>query len=46
MESVTLGGFLKQYIDGRTDIKPGTRFNLELVRRNLVKFFGADKQIG
>ena len=43
---VRLGDFLRQYIDGRTDIKPGTRLNLELVRRNLLAFFGPDKPLG
>jgi len=40
-----LGDFLGQYIDGRTDIKPGTRMNLEQVRRRLLDFFGADRPL-
>ncbi len=40
-----LGDFLDQYIDGRTDIKPSTRSNLEQVRRNLLEFFGADRPL-
>jgi integrase len=40
---VTLGEFLGQYIDGRTDIKPSTRCNLEQVRRNLLDYFGTGR---
>ncbi|MBN1588364.1 MAG: site-specific integrase [Pirellulales bacterium] len=39
-QTVTLGNFLDQYLNGRTDIKPSTRCNLEQVRRNLVDYFG------
>jgi hypothetical protein len=42
---VKLGDFLRQYIDGRSDIKPGTRMNLEQVRRNLLNFFDPDKPL-
>jgi len=45
-EAWTLGAFLKQYIDARTDIKPRTRINLEQAKRNLLRFFGADKPLG
>ncbi|KKL08669.1 hypothetical protein LCGC14_2573560, partial [marine sediment metagenome] len=44
-ESVMLGGFLDQYMEGRTDIKPSTRTNLNQARRNLVRFFGAEKRL-
>jgi integrase len=41
----TLGEFTRDYIDGRTDIKPRTRTNLEQSRRTLVDFFGAQKEL-
>ncbi len=44
-DAATLGGFLDQYLAGRTDIKPSTRCNLEQVRRNLLEFFGADRPL-
>ena len=44
-EAVALGDFLEQYIDGRSDVKPSTRCNLEQVKRNLVEFFGADRPL-
>jgi integrase len=44
-EAVVLGAFIKQYIDGRTDIKPRTRINLEQAQRNLLRFFGKDRRI-
>lgn len=43
--TATLGAFLNQYIEGRTDIKPSTRSNLDQVRRSLLAFFGADKSL-
>jgi len=44
-EPAALGAFLEQYIDGRSDIKPRTRINLDQARRNLLRFFGADKPL-
>lgn len=41
----TLGAFAQEYIDGRADIKPGTRINLERIRRYLIEYFGADRQL-
>jgi len=41
----TLGQFTRDYIDGRTDIKPRTRCNLELSRRALVDFFGSERRL-
>jgi integrase len=38
----TLENFLSDYLAQRTDIKPSTRTNLEVARRNLVAYFGAD----
>jgi hypothetical protein len=43
---VKLGDFLQQYIDGRIDVKPGTRTCLKQVRQELLDFFGADKPLG
>ena len=40
-----LGPWLDAYIAGRTDVKPGTATVLGMTRRNLVKFFGADKPL-
>ncbi len=42
---VRLDAFLQAYIDGRTDVKERTRINLGQARRNLVRFFGADKPL-
>jgi integrase len=44
-QATTLGPFLEQYLNGRTDIKPSTRTNLEQVRRNLLDHFGPDKPL-
>jgi len=44
-EAETLGGFLDAYMDGRTDIKPSTICNLNQAKRNLVRFFGAEKPL-
>jgi integrase len=41
----TLGLFLEQYIDSRTDIKPGTRINLNQAKQQLLRFFGAEKPL-
>ena len=45
-EPAALGAFLDQYIADRTDVKARTRINLDQARRNLVRFFGADKPLG
>jgi len=44
-KTATLGDFLNQYIDGRTDVKPRTKISFDQVRRNLLQFFGADKRL-
>jgi integrase len=44
-ESMRLGLFLDDYIDGRHDVKPGTRTVYGHVRRNLIGFFGAEKPL-
>ena len=43
--SVGLKAFLDSYIEGRTDIKPLTRMNLEQARRRLLIFFDADRPL-
>ena len=42
-EAVTLGAFLKQYIDGRQDVRPDTKVVWRHVQQNLLDFFGASK---
>ncbi len=42
-ERATLGPFLDRYFSMRTDVKPTTKVVWENTRRNLVKFFGADR---
>jgi integrase len=42
---VRLGDFVKAYIGKRADIKPGTKTCLELVKKRMVKYFGADRDI-
>src|SRR5688500_9305911 len=42
---VTVGGFFQAYIDGRTDIKPNTRIQLEQSRTKLVAFFGEGRRL-
>src|SRR5262249_49320528 len=37
-----LGAWIQRYIDGRTDVKPNTKRNLEAARDRLIEFFGAD----
>jgi len=44
-EPAALGAFLDQYIGSRTDVKERTRINLDQARRNLVRFFGADRPL-
>jgi integrase len=41
----TLGEFLGSYIDGRLDVKGGTRTCCGLSRNRLIAFFGADRAI-
>jgi integrase len=40
-----LGPFLQAYIDGRSDVKPGTRINLKQAQQQLLRFFGAEKPL-
>src|ERR1700733_12933036 len=41
----TLGAFIDAYIAMRTDIKPNTKRNLKLARREIVDYFGASKPL-
>src|SRR5436190_21572759 len=43
--SATLDAFLADYLASRSDLKANTRFNLELARRNLVAYFGAESPL-
>jgi integrase len=43
--SAVLDEFLGDYIDGRTDLKPRTVYKLQLVRRELCRFFAAGKPL-
>jgi integrase len=43
--SSTLGGFLDEYINSRSDIKAGTRDHFNSARRWLEKYFGADRDM-
>ena len=43
--AVTLGAWLDQYINGRTDAKPSTLTNLKAAQRSLVGFFGVEKRL-
>ncbi len=40
---VTLSEFLRKFIDGRSDVKWGTRITYQNVERNLVEYFGGDR---
>ena len=40
--SATLGSFTRTYIDGRADIKPSSRINMERARSYLLEHFDAD----
>src|SRR5262245_56670897 len=42
--AATLDAFITDYID-KLNIKPGTRWNLNIARRNLVEFFGDDRPL-
>ncbi len=39
----TIGGFTRELIDGRADIKPATKVNLERARTYLLEYFDANK---
>ena len=43
-QPATLDAFIRGHIE-KLNVKRGTRFNLDLARRNLVEFFGADKPL-
>lgn len=43
--SAALATFVDAYIDGRTDIKPRTRSNMEQTRRYMVDFFGPHRSL-
>ncbi len=42
-EKATLGAFTRSYIDGRNDIKPRTRINLNQARNYLLEHFSEDR---
>ena len=44
--SRSLGGFLDEYVKGRTDIQDGTISNIATARRWLEKYFGVDRDMG
>lgn len=44
-DGMTLGAFLRSYIDGRGDVKHWTKTNCEQARRNLVAYFGEDRDM-
>jgi integrase len=43
--AVSLDAFCHAYIDGRTDIKPRTRINLEQARQQMARHFGKTRDI-
>ena len=43
--SLNLGEFLKQYIEGRCDVKPSTRLVYERTKKHLLEFFGEEKPL-
>lgn len=43
--SALLGEFLESYIEGRTDLKPGTTAGLRRAQSDLLAYFGADKPL-
>ncbi len=43
--SATLGEFTRTYIDGRADIKPSTRINMNRARAYLLEHFDANKPL-
>jgi len=44
-ECPTLAEWVRTYIESRTDVKPGTRLNLEQTEKSLVACFGAGKRL-
>jgi len=44
-ECPTLAAWIRSYIEGRTDAKPGTIINLAQTERNLAECFGPDKRL-
>ena len=43
--SLTLGGFLDQYIASRTDVRERTTINYQQAANNLTKYFGQDRTL-
>jgi integrase len=44
-EPTTLGPFLRDYIESRTDVKPRTRINFEQAESRMVEFFGENRRL-
>lgn len=44
-DAISLGSFLERYIEGRTDLKPGSKTNLAQVKNSLIGFFGSGRDI-
>src|SRR5262249_19704675 len=44
-EPTTLGHFLRDYIESRTDVKPRTRINLQQAESRMVEFFGGNRRL-
>ena len=44
-ERATLEEFLQEYIDSRVDVKPASKVVWQHVKRNLVDFLGADRNV-
>jgi len=45
IEAAKLGNFIAAYVKSRTDIEASTEYQLKIVRKRLVDFFGEDKPI-
>lgn len=45
IEAAKLGNFIDAYVKSRTDIEPTTEYQLKMVRKRLVDFFGENKPI-
>jgi len=43
--SATLGAFIRQYIDGRTDVKASTSTTFERARAKLIQHFGENRDL-
>ena len=41
----TIAEWVENYIEGRTDVKPNTRRNMEQAQRSLIEFFGKTKRL-